>query len=184
MKRRTPRRIRRRRTRAGSLRYFRRKFLCSQCELRFYDALQEAAGAQFIVMMKVRAAALLGCARSEWETLGRRVSQKEFDFVLVRRGSSYVAAAVELDDSSHKLPERKRRDKFLDAACSRAGLPLIRFPARRVYDVCMVREQLESALGYRFVRIEGGIDEQEEEDKEGTLRRVRECAGATSKPAA
>ena len=50
---------------------------------------------------------------AEWKTLGRRVSQKEFDFVLVRRGTSYVACTVELDDRSHELPARKKRDKFL-----------------------------------------------------------------------
>jgi hypothetical protein len=174
----------RRRARRGRQHYFRRKFLCSQCELRFYDVLQEAAGEGFVVMMKVRAAALLGCARSEWETLGRRVSQKEFDFVLVCRGSSYAACAIELDDRSHELPERKKRDKFLDAACKRAGLPLVRFPARRSYSVRAVREQLEAALGYRFIRNQGGIDDQEEESKTGKLRRAGGGNGATSKPAA
>lgn len=118
------------------------KYLCSPGEFRFCQALREAVGAEFIVMMKVRAAALLACAPERWEQDGRRVSQKEFDFVLVRHGTSRAVAAVELDDRTHDRRDRRRRDRFLDEACRKAGLPLLRFKARREYHAEEIRRHV------------------------------------------
>jgi len=97
-------------------------------------------------MMQVRASALLRVPAADWERWGRRVSQKSFDFVLVDRGSSFAAAAVELDDKTHLLPGRIARDKFLDDACRRAKLPLIRFRVARRYDVEKIRAVVRAAL--------------------------------------
>ena len=57
------------------------------------------------------------------------------DFVLVRPGSGFVVAAVELDDRSHRLLARRRRDRFLDRVFRNAGLALLRFRAVRRYDL-------------------------------------------------
>ena len=126
--------------------YRRRRFLCSDGEWRFCKALQEAVGDRFDVMMQVRVGSLLECKAEDWKRWGRRVSQKSFDFVLVQRGSSFAAAAVELDDKTHLLPERRKRDRFLDDACRRAGLPLIRVKTARRYDVDEIRELVKTSL--------------------------------------
>ena len=126
--------------------YYRQRFLCSAGEFRFYQELQKALADRFTVMFKVRAAALLRCSEADWDRWGRRVSQKEFDFVLIEKGSSFAVAAVELDDRTHELPERKRRDRFLNDACRQAGLPLVRFPVRRRYPVEHLRATVLQAL--------------------------------------
>lgn len=74
------------------------------------------------------------------------ISQKSFDFVLVERGSSFAALAIELDDKTHLLPERIKRDTFLNEACKRAGLPLIRFKTARRYNVNTIREMVKTHL--------------------------------------
>ena len=66
-------------------------------------ALQEAVGDQFTVMMQVRVGSLLSVPATEWKRWGRRVAQKSFDFALVKKGSSYVAGVIELDDKTHLL---------------------------------------------------------------------------------
>lgn len=126
--------------------YYRQRLLCSAGEFRFYRVLQAAVADLFLVMMKVRVAALLRCREADWDTWGRRVSQKEFDFVLVERGTSFVAAAVELDDKTHDLAERKKRDRFLEAACAQAGLPLVRVRVVRSYDTDHLRQVVLDAL--------------------------------------
>lgn len=134
-------RRRRRRQRRGA-RFERVRYLLSAGEMRFFREL-EAAVPEFSIMMKVRAAALLrpvGGCEEERERAFRKVSQKEFDFVLLKQ--SYVVAAIELDDRTHELPERRARDKFLDAACKKAGLPLIRVRVVRDYG----REELRKAV--------------------------------------
>lgn len=120
--------------------YRRQKYLCTAGEWRFCKKLEEAVGDRFTLMMQIRVGSLLVVPAEEWERWGRRVSQKSFDFALVAKGSSYVAAVVELDDKTHLLPGRRKRDKFLDDACKHAGLPLIRFKTARKYDVLAIRE--------------------------------------------
>jgi len=94
----------------------------------------------------VRVGAMLRCDAEEWNRWGRRVAQKSFDYVLVERASSFAAAAIELDDKTHILPERRARDKFLDDACRRAGLPLIRFKTAQRYDVGVIGETVKAHL--------------------------------------
>ena len=127
-------RSRRPRRRGTVPRYRFQRFLCSAGEWRFWQVLQEAVGDKFDVMFQVRVAAILRPMRDEnWEAHGRRVSQKAFDFVLVAKGTSAVRCAIELDDKSHEEPERRRRDRFLEAACKKAGLPLLRVRVSRTY---------------------------------------------------
>ena len=97
-------------------------------------------------MMQVRVDSLLRVPSEDWKHWGRLVSQKSFDFVLVERGSSFAAAAIELDDKTHLLPERRARDKFINDACRRAGLPLIRLKTARRYDVQQIREVIKKIL--------------------------------------
>jgi len=100
--------------------------------MRFLREL-EAAVPEFQVMMKVRAAALLrrvGGSEQERKRLLRRVSQKEFDFVLVKQ--SCAACAIELDDRTHELPERRSRDRQLDRICARAGQEVALWHAKSV----------------------------------------------------
>lgn len=131
-------------------RYHFKRYLCSAGEWRFLKVLEEAVGDEFDILFQVRVAAILRPARgADWERDGRRVSQKAFDFVLVTKGTSHVRAAVELDDRTHELPERVARDRFLESACERAGLPLARFKVTRRYRVEVVRAALTEALGGR-----------------------------------
>ncbi len=125
--------------------YYRQKFLCTAGEWRFCQKLEEAVGDRFVIMMQIRVGSLLRCDAMHWNVWGRQVSQKSFDFVLVERGSSYAAAAIELDDKTHLLPERRKRDRFLNDACKAAGLPLIRIKTGR-YDVSELRETVREHL--------------------------------------
>ena len=59
--------------------------------------------------------------------------------------------AIELDDSSHAREERQTRDAFVEKFFEASGLPLLRVPAQRAYNISEVRSRLspffaESAL--------------------------------------
>ena len=144
--------------------YRRQKYLCTAGEWRFCQKLEEAVGDRFTVMMQVRVGALLTVPAKDWERWGRRVSQKSFDFALVAKGSSYVAAVVELDDKTHLLPGRRKRDKFIDEACKRAGLPLIRFKTAQRYDVEAVREAVKAGLPSGTTEVRPGDPPAKDED--------------------
>ena len=126
--------------------YRRQKYLCSAGEFRFYEKLEQAVGDQFAVHMQVSVAAVLRVPAEEWKRWGVLVAPMRFDFVLVKRGSSFAAAAVELDDKTHLLPERRKRDKFLNESCRRAEFPLIRVKTAQRYDVEAIRETVKAHL--------------------------------------
>lgn len=124
------------------------RFLCSAGEWRFCQVLEEAIGDRFDIMFQVRVAAILRPLREDhWEKHGRRISQKAFDFVLVEKGTSLVRCAIELDDRTHERPDRKARDRFLELACKRAGLPLARVRVTGVYDLETIRSEILGSLG-------------------------------------
>lgn len=61
-----------------------------------------------------------------WWKLFRLVSQWHCDVVVIDRASFAVVAVIELDDNSHRKPERQRRDILLAEVLSQAGIPLLR----------------------------------------------------------
>ena len=127
-------------------RYRFNRFLCTKGEHRFLQVLQEVVGERHTVLMQVRVGALLEARRGGPESGAfRKVAQKSFDFVLVRKGTSYVHCVIELDDSSHRRPERRARDAWLDRVCRQVGLPLLRFKVVREYDREAIRRAVEQA---------------------------------------
>ena len=57
-----------------------------------------------------------------------------------------VACCIELNDSSHQRKDRIKRDIFVRAACSAAGVPLLEIKNSRKYDLNDVHLQVISVL--------------------------------------
>jgi hypothetical protein len=105
-------------------------------EARFLRVLDDALGEEYRVFGKLRLADLLdvrGERGAAWLRAFNQISAKHVDFVVCRRETLEVVAAVELDDRSHLAPGRQRRDAFVDRVFAVAGLPLARVPVRRAY---------------------------------------------------
>ncbi len=74
-----------------------------------------------------------------------RIAQLSADFVICRPDTS-VLAVVEIDDRSHDRAIQRKRDRKKHAACKAAGIPLIRWQARRLPTSEEMRRQLTSEL--------------------------------------
>jgi len=110
--------------------YFRRPRLLSAAELQFFHTLETVVGENFWVFAKVRVADLIevrGLYGRDWWTAFSRVSQKHVDFLVASRKTLEVLLAIELDDRSHQMGDRQKRDELLNAVFLQAGIPLIRF---------------------------------------------------------
>lgn len=135
---------------AATLHYRQRGPLFTGAERSFYGVLCQAAPEHTVVMAKVRVADILtpepSRDKSLWQSAFNKVAMKHFDFVVCDQQSMQVLAAVELDDKSHSTNKAKQRDTFINDACEDAGLRLVRFPAKKGYQIDVVRETLSSAL--------------------------------------
>lgn len=68
------------------------------------------------------------------------------DFVLCERDTFTPLLVIELDDSSHNRADRQARDDFKNNVLSAAGLPLLRIPVRRHYDLVELTTSIHSKL--------------------------------------
>jgi hypothetical protein len=112
----------------------------SRGELAFYRVLRLAIPRHTALSLKTRLVDVVGCPDELWTTpYGRRLSQKHVDFVLFDEDTAAIVAVLELDDRTHRLPSRRRRDLFLDDVFARSGVPLIRVRAASRYDLLGLR---------------------------------------------
>ena len=122
--------------------------LLTPAERQFAEVLREAAGGRHLILAKVRLADLVRIeARGTawWQAWGR-VSNKHVDFLLADPGTWAPRAVIELDDASHRRPDRRRRDALVMQICQAAGLPLLRVPVRRQWEVEDVARQVEQVM--------------------------------------
>lgn len=133
----------------GRLPYSVKERLVTKAELRFYRALQKAAGKDFDIFAMVRIADILAvpqehAQRRKW--LGK-ILAKHVDFVLCEPANLTPLMAIELDDASHERPDRRERDEFVDHAFESAGLPLLRIKNNSSYDPAALRQLIDEHLG-------------------------------------
>lgn len=132
---------------SNGLPYVSRGQLLSRGEMAFFRALRSAIGREYLISFKVRAADLLSCNEESWDAgFGYMVARHHLDFVVCDYRSTEILAAIELDDRSHELDQRKRRDEFLNHAFAAAEIPLIRFRAAAKYIPRTIAEEIERHL--------------------------------------
>ena len=106
----------------------------SRAEQSFFHVLRDAVAAEYLIFPKVRLADLVFPLRQEGQFgAWQRINRKHVDFVLCDPRTLRPLAALELDDRSHRRPDRLERDAFVEQVFADASLPLIRVPAQRTY---------------------------------------------------
>lgn len=149
-----PRRRKRRRKPAAKLPYSAQERLITPAELRFlHTALQPALKDRFdkdrfYIGVQVPMTAVLKVPADQWDKApGRKIRQKKLDFVLAYPKTFRIAAVIELDDKSHELEHREKRDQFVEEAFAAAGVLLIRIPVYKKYDPKLIRSIINRELG-------------------------------------
>ncbi len=123
--------------------YQRGRFLSAN-EKIFLRTLDAALGPSYRAFAQVRLAELAKPADCANVHLRRRalnaIMAKSVDFVVWDVLTLDPVAAIEVDDHSHILPERRDRDVFVNAVFAQIGLPLLRVKAQRTYSVAELRD--------------------------------------------
>jgi very-short-patch-repair endonuclease len=111
--------------------------------------LYSAAREDWLVFSMVRLADIIKVRpktrkSQSWQN---RIFGKHIDFVLCDPETLEVKLCIELDDSSHRRPDRVARDKFVNVALTAAGLSLLRVKVQEKYETALLRKDIEDALG-------------------------------------
>lgn len=124
--------------------------LFTPAERSFLGVLEQAVGNEFRIVGKVRLADVLkvkpGLDGPARQRAFNRIQSKHLDFVACDPNDLSIEFAVELDDKSHNQQDRQDRDTFLDKAMEAAGLPIIRFAAKKTYSVQEVGDAIANRL--------------------------------------
>jgi very-short-patch-repair endonuclease len=135
--------------REGPLPYERRGVLLTPAEINFLRSLHGAVREDWLVFSMVRLADVIKVRAKtrKAQTWQNRIFGKHIDFVICDYETLEVKLCIELDDSSHRRPDRVARDKFVNVALTAAGLPLLRVRVQEKYENAILRKDIEDALG-------------------------------------
>lgn len=89
-----------------------------------FDVFPQVPLAAFIRIDRKRAGRSYFWNSYRWQN---RISQQRVDYLVCRKGTSSVVAAVELDDPSHESEDARRRDLKKDQSLREAGVRLVRW---------------------------------------------------------
>lgn len=78
----------------------------------------------------------------------RKISSKCVDFVFEDKNTGDVKLVIELDDKTHELEHRQRRDEFVDNALSIARIPILHVKVQARYDEDEVYNSILAKLKY------------------------------------
>jgi hypothetical protein len=124
--------------------------LMSPAEVSLFGVLNLLFGDDYVIFSKVRMCDVLEPvqAGNDRRSAFNEISQKHIDFLICRASTTEFVCAVELDDASHRRPDRVARDSFVDTIFSGAGVPLIRVPTQAAYSIQSLREKFERICQY------------------------------------
>lgn len=113
-------------------------------EISFSKVLQEVAGNRYQIVPQVQLSRIVNVHNSNSHYTNYHdfnlIKAKSIDFVLFDNNVPKVA--IELDDNTHSLPERIKRDEFVNKVMAEIGLPIIHVPRSSIYD----KEKLASQI--------------------------------------
>jgi hypothetical protein len=128
---------------ADSLPFGLRDDFLSPAELSFFHVLRQVVADRAVICTKVNLADLFFVSRpNENQGYRNKIDRKHADFVLCDTKTMRPLCAIELDDNSHSRRDRAERDHFVNEVFKTVGLPLLRIPAERTYNVVELRERL------------------------------------------
>ena len=121
----------------------------TKAELEFYNALKHIIDMQNEkICPKVRMIDVLWVKTyvKNKQSFLNKVTRKHFDFVVCDINTLKPLYAIELDDKTHEIEERKERDEFVDKLFEKLNFKVIHIKWQSQYDIEKLRMRLNEEL--------------------------------------
>lgn len=117
--------------------YVKRNYLMSKVEHEFFKALQETVKDKYYIVPQVQLSKIIEVNKYEKNkrVYRNKIDRKSVDFVLFNKEYFTPYMVIELDDSSHMLPEREERDGFIDSILNRVGIKVVHIKTAQSYNL-------------------------------------------------
>ena len=124
-----------------------RKDFLSPAEFTFYKVLESTIKDKLIIQCKVGLGDIFEVDQpNKNKGYSNRINQKHVDFLLCEPSTIKPILGIELDDATHKRPDRQERDKLVENIFRVAKLPLLRIPVRQAYSPQELFTQIKNAV--------------------------------------
>jgi very-short-patch-repair endonuclease len=116
--------------------YSAKALVMSSTEAAFFTKLERCVDERYYVFPQVHLSSLLDhrIKGQDWGIAFRHINGKSVDFVLCDKITLRPTYAIELDDSTHEMPDRRKRDAEVERIFEQAQLPLVRFINKDISD--------------------------------------------------
>ena len=117
--------------------YLKKSYLMTKAEHEFYKVLEQAVAGKYHIVPQVQLSNIVQVNKYEKQkqTYRNKIDRKSLDFVLFEKEYFTPYLVIELDDSSHELPDRQNRDHFVDAVLEKAGIKIEHIKTAYAYDL-------------------------------------------------
>jgi very-short-patch-repair endonuclease len=126
--------------------YVKKNYLMSIAEHEFYKVLKETIKDRYYIVPQVQLSKIIEVNKYEKNkrVYRNKIDRKSVDFVLFNKEYFTPYMVIELDDSSHMLPEREDRDSFVDSILNRVGIKVVHIPVSKNYDIKQVSDKINT----------------------------------------
>lgn len=116
-------------------------------ELRFYKVLTRSLSPDHVVLSQVRLANVVRIPDRYfvWKKFNL-LGAKCVDFVIIDWKTGKTLLVIELDDKSHKNPDRRKRDKFVNSVLKEANVPIMHQSYEGNYDEKKIAKRIKGYL--------------------------------------
>lgn len=117
--------------------YVKKNYLMSIAEHEFYKVLKETIKDKYYIVPQVQLSKIIEVNKYEKNkrVYRNKIDRKSVDFVMFNKEHFTPYMVIELDDSSHMLPEREERDDFVDSILNRVGIKTIHIQVANTYNL-------------------------------------------------
>ncbi len=128
----------------GSSDYSLKQSLLTPAERSFFNILKQIVDDRYQIAFQVPMSALIKTENSHSYVPFNRIKAKTIDFVLYSKENLNPYLAVELDDRTHSLYKRVKRDEFVNGVLKKIGLPILHVKVQdpHSYDIEKLKEQI------------------------------------------
>ena len=132
----------------SKLPYLKKKYFLTITERKFFEILREALANKYYVFPQINLNNLISVKKGEKDRIKyfNKINRKSIDFVIVEKNYLSPLLAIELDDSSHNLEKRMKRDDFVEKALKDAEIPLLRLKAKQSYNISEIITFINNAI--------------------------------------
>ena len=142
--------------------YFRKPFMTRTEKDLFYKMKRLESELNVHVLPQISLASVI---RKESRQRYQNELNRIIDFGIFDHDYTKLLLLVELNDPTHNMPERKRRDHKVRSICKEAGIKIMTFYTNKQNEELYVQNRIKEELSSELVQKEKTIDNKEEVTK-------------------